>query len=60
MHVQSCCFAYPVLFPLRFGLPSTCIRRVKTVTENASFEKRSPVEISEDAVFAVLVWMDET
>ena len=50
MHVQSCCFTYPALFPLRFGLPSTYIRRVKTVTENASFQKRSPVGISENAV----------
>ena len=33
-----------------FGLPSTCVRRVKTVIENASSQKRSPVEISEKAV----------
>ena len=33
-----------------FGLPSTCVRRVKTVIENASSQKRSPVEISENAV----------
>ena len=33
-----------------FGLPSTCVRRVKTVIENASSQKRSPVEISGNAV----------
>ena len=50
MHVQSSCFACPVLFFPGFGLPSTCVRRVKTVIENASSQKRSPVEISENAV----------
>ena len=54
MHVQSCCLlirlrhTYPFLFEngnffLRLSLPSTLTNPVKTVTENASFQKRSPV-----------------
>ena len=52
--MQSCCLlirlrhTYPFLFEngnffLRLSLPSTLTNPVKTVTENASFQKRSPV-----------------
>ena len=53
MHVQSCCLlirlrhTYPFLFEngyffLRLSLPSTLTNPVKTVTENAPSQKRSP------------------
>ena len=53
MHVQSCCLlirlrhTYPFLFGngyffLRLSLPSILIDPVKTVTENARSQKRSP------------------
>ena len=51
--VQCTCKVVVLLIPSffsRFGPPSTCVRRVNTVIENASSQKRSPVEISENAV----------
>ena len=53
MHLQSCCLlirlrhTYPFLFEngyffLRLSLPSTLTNPVKTVTENAPSQKRSP------------------